>query len=362
MFQRFAPAAPLARLLAAPLWRSLLDEHVFHFYASRFDPLASLGRVLARVEASRVEAAGVRSIVLRPNRHWRGFRAGQHVRLTVEIAGVRHTRIYSPSNDPAAATVTLTVKRHPGGRVSGHLHDAVAVGDVVELGQAFGDVVLPEPVPPKLLMIAGGSGITPLMAMLRDLLARDVATDVAFAHYASQESELLFTEELRDLARRHRNLHLHLRTTRTSGRFSARHLDEIAPDAAERCTFVCGPGGLIASAHAIWRERGHPMAPRSEAVLPAAATPLTSATDVALHFVRSSRRARGRSGLALLPQAEAAGLQPASGCRMGICHSCTCRKRSGTVRNLLTGAVSSEPDEDIRLCISAPLSDVTLDL
>ncbi len=126
-------AAPLTRLLAAAVPRPFLDEHVFDFYASQLGPQLSLNRILARVEAIRPEARDVLSFVLRPNPNWRGFRAGQHVQLTVEIDGVRHTRVYSPSNAPAAGgTVTLTVKRHPGGRVSGFLHERVAVGDLVE--------------------------------------------------------------------------------------------------------------------------------------------------------------------------------------------------------------------------------------
>jgi len=68
------------------------------------------------------------------------------------------------------------------------------------------------------------------------------------------------------------------------------------------------------------------------------------------------------NGATLLDQAEAAGLRPEAGCRMGICHTCTCRKTSGTVKNLQTGALSSEADEDIQICISVPVGTVTLDL
>src|SRR2546426_473001 len=263
--------APLNRLLAAPIMRMLLDEHVFDFYASRLDPQLTLNRILARVEAIRPEARDVVSFVLRPNRNWLGFRPGQHVQLTVEIDGARHARTYSPSNAPAAdGTVTLTVKRHPGGRVSGYLHEHLAVGDIVELSQAFGDFVLPDPVPAKLLMIAGGSGITPLMAMLRDLLARGIDTDVVFAHYAHTPGDLIFAGELAHLGEFHPNLHVHFGVTgasalpgELSGRFSGHHLDRIASDAAERCTLVCGPGGLLDTANALWRDhrrtrRGHP--------------------------------------------------------------------------------------------------------
>ncbi len=361
--------APLTRLLAAPIVRTFLDEHVFDFYASRLGPQLRLNRILARVEAIRPEARNVVSFVLRPNRNWRGFRPGQHVQLTVEIDGVRHARTYSPSNAPAAdGTVTLTVKRHPGGRMSGYLHEHLAVGDIVELSQAFGDFVLPDPVPAKLLMIAGGSGITPLMAMLRDLLARGIDTDVVFAHYAHTHRDLIFAGELVDLGERHQNLQVHFGVTGTSalpgelsGRFSGHHLDRIASDAAERCTLVCGPGGLLDTANALWRERGYAEPPRGEAFTPGVVT-ITDSCEIALRFARSFTDVRGRSGVPLLVQAESAGLRPRSGCRMGICRSCTCRKQSGTVKNLLTGEISAEPDEDVRLCISVPISDVTLDL
>ena len=361
--------APLTRLLAAPVLRPFLDEHVFDFYVSRLGSQLSLSRIRARVEAIRPEARNVLSFVLRPNRNWQGFRAGQHVQLTVEIDGVRHTRVYSPSNAPAAdGTVTLTVKRHTGGRVSGYLHERVEVGDIVELSQAFGDFVLPEPVPVKLLMIAGGSGITPLMAMLRDLLARRIDTDIVFAHYAHTHRDLIFAGELACLAERHPNLHLHVGVTRgsalpgeLSGRFSGEHLDRIVSDPAERCTLVCGPGGLLDTVNALWQERGYPEPPRGEAFTPALPT-ATDALEVVLRFARSLTDVRGNTGVPLLVQAETAGLRPRSGCRMGICHSCTCRKQGGAVKNLLSGAISAEPDEDIRLCVSVPVSDVTLDL
>jgi len=362
-------AAPLTRLLAAAVPRLFLDEHVFDFYASQLGPQLSLNRILAQVEAIRPEARDVLSFVLRPNPNWQGFRAGQHVQLTVEIDGVRHTRVYSPSNAPAAGgTVTLTVKRHPGGRVSGYLHERVAVGDIVELSQAFGDFVLPDPVPAKLLMIAGGSGITPLMAMLRDLLARGIDTDIVFAHYAHTHRDLIFADELVGLGERHPNLHLHFGITAVSalpgelsGRFSGEHLDRIASDPAERRTLVCGPRGLLDTVTALWEDRGYPEPPCGEAFTPAVVT-ATDTPEIVLRFARSFTDVRGDTGVPLLVQAETAGLRPRSGCRMGICHSCTCRKQSGAVKNLLSGAITAEPDEDIRLCISVPVSDVTLDL
>ena len=78
-------------------------------------------------------------------------------------------------------------------------------------------------------------------------------------------------------------------------------------------------------------------------------------------FAAAGREA-ANSGLPLLEQAEDAGLAPDHGCRMGICNTCTCRKRAGTVRNIVTGEVSSAGEEQIRICVSVPLGDVALDL
>src|SRR5439155_1066019 len=121
-----------------------------------------------------------------------------------------------------------------------------------------------------------------------------------------------------------------------SSLISGPHLDRIAPDAAERCTLACGPGGLLDTANALWRERGYAELPRGEAFTPGVVT-ATDSSEIALRFARSFKDVRGKSGVPLLVQAEGAGLRPRSGCRMGICHSCTCRKQSGAVKNLLTG-------------------------
>ena len=119
----------------------------------------------------------------------------------------------------------------------------------------------------------------------------------------------------------------------------------------------------VDSVKALWAERGYPLAPLTESFTPLAVPQATAGQQpVALHFRLAGRAVTGNNQQPLLQQAEAAGLLPASGCRMGICFSCTCRKTSGTVKNLLTGQTSSEPDEDIRLCVSVPLSDVSISL
>ena len=135
----------------------------------------------------------------------------------------------------------------------------------------------------------------------------------------------------------------------------------VAPAAARAPAFVCGPPGLIEAARRIWAEDGIEELLHIESFLPPSlALPSDSAAG-SVSFARAHERVRN-NGRSLLEQAEQAGLGPPFGCRMGICHTCTCRKTAGTVRNLITGDVSSADDEDIQICVSVPAGDVELDL
>lgn len=132
-------------------------------------------------------------------------------------------------------------------------------------------------------------------------------------------------------------------------------------------TFVCGPPALLHTAQALFAAHGRAHQLRSESFgegSPSSAPPALEHTPVAarISFAKSRREVVGNTGTSLLVQAEAANLKPAYGCRMGICHTCKCRKLSGVVRDVRTGIESDQPDEEIRLCVSVPRSDVTLDL
>lgn len=359
------------RVLASPVISRFVDESVFDFYAGLLSPRLTAKKIVAQVQGVRAESSSAKSFVLRPNGHFKGFRPGQHLNVTVEIDGVRHTRSYSPSNAPnEARDVVVTVKRQPGGLVSQWLHDRAKVGDVIELGQSFGDFTLPSPEPSRLLFIAGGSGITPIASIVRDLCARGRVNDVVVLTYDRTYADSIFAEDLRALARQHAGLRVHLAVTRApaapgdlAGRFSSEHLDRVVPDFRERDTFACGPSALVDAIRALWTEHQISGPLKTETFTPIEVT--LNGDDRVTVQVNATRAARSFSANAsssLLAQAERAGLSPASGCRRGICFSCTCRKVSGTVQNVTTGVTSSEPDEDIRLCVSVPLSDVTLDL
>jgi len=359
------------RTLESPVVTRWLGEPTFDFYARLVSRRLTARRVIARVESIRTETASVKSFLLRPNGHFKGFCAGQHVNVTVEIDGVRHTRSYSPSNAPDGRhRVVLTVKRHPAGLVSQWLHEHLEVGALVELGQAFGDFTASSE-PQKLLLVAGGSGITPIASLLRDACRPSRTPDVVVLVYARTYADLIFARELGALTDEYPGVRVHFALTgeapaggNLSGRFSGTHLDFVAPDARERQTFVCGPRTLVDGVRALWAERGLSAPLKTETFSPFVTVPdgANLAPTVRVTAARSVRSFAANKAVPLLVQAEGAGLAPAHGCRQGICYSCTCRKRSGIVQNLSTGAISSEPDEDVRLCITVPLSDVTLDL
>ena len=355
------------RLLHSNLLEALTYPHGVDRYVELVRPLLVKRDVRAEVTQVRRQTSKSVTLTLRPNDNWRGVHAGQFVGLSVEIDGVRHTRSYSPAGSQHAAhgEVELTVSTHPEGLVSRHLRDHATPGMIVGLTEPAGDFVLPAPRPERVLLISGGSGITPVMAMLRTLCDEGEAREIGFLNYARDADLALYGDELDALARRHENLRVARGYTRgasaqLTGRFCRDHLRHVAADHGEAATFVCGPPALIDAVRAVWAEDGLPE-PAVETFTPPAIDFDTAAAEGTVSFAASGREA-ANSGLPLLEQAEDAGLSPDFGCRMGICNTCSCRKTSGAVRNVLTGEVSTAADDLVRICVSVPVGDVALDL
>jgi stearoyl-CoA 9-desaturase NADPH oxidoreductase len=359
---------PLGRLrsaLGSRLAAALVSPHSVDSYLELLSPLWSIDRIRAEIVDATRETADVVTLVVRPNENLHGYKAGQHVAVTVEIDGAQHTRCFSLSSAPSSAhnLITLTIKARKRGLVSSYLLEHARPGMRLVLSEPAGDFVLPETLPPRILFISGGSGISPCMSMLRTLVASDYDGSIAFLHYAHSPEEVVFANELRDLAQRHPNLKLVIETETELGRLPSLDdagLSAIAPSYERWDAWVCGPQSLMGAARHLYAERQASGLLRIEE--------FTSPTAVAfegkggeLRFARSERTVQG-DGRTLLEQAEAAGLKPKSGCRMGVCLSCRCKKLGGVTRDVRSGVVSAEGDTTIKLCVSAPVGDVTLDL
>jgi stearoyl-CoA 9-desaturase NADPH oxidoreductase len=342
--------------------RMFLDRTV-DFWLGQASRTWSLEELRARVVAVIEETHDVRTFVLRPGAGWQGHRAGQYVPVDIEIDGVRVRRCYSIASAPGSRDIAITVKRVPGGRVSGWMHDHLHAGDVVGLGVAAGDFTLPVAAPEKLLFLSGGSGVTPVMSMLRDLAARREIHDVVFVHCARTRADVIFHDELSALAAAHPGLRLVLRLDdEAPGPLDASAARALVPDVAERTTYLCGPAGMMSAVQATWSSLGIEGALHLERFVAPRPTVSAGASGNRIHLAMAGRTVEAGAPGTLLEQLERAGERPAHGCRMGICNTCRCRKRSGTVIDAVTGEISSEPDEEIRLCVSLARSDVDLAL
>jgi ferredoxin-NADP reductase len=230
-----------------------------------------------------------------------------------------------------------------------------------------GEFVVPAPDPGasrKLLLLSGGSGVTPVMSILRDLARRDAVGDVVFVHAARSKRDIVFERELAALAAGHPGLRVAF-VLDDVRRLDAMKLRAEVPDLEERDTMLCGPAGMMDALSPMWTEAGivHRLKTERFAAPPRLAVPAGDApSKVKLSLVRSGRTVTTERSETLLEQLERAGERPASGCRMGICNTCLCKKRTGVVENVVTGALSTEPDEDIHLCVSRARTDIELSL
>jgi ferredoxin-NADP reductase len=354
----------------------LIEPGVFDFWVSRLNPAWSWERPLARVVERRVEAADTVTLVLKPNRHCGGFQPGQHVNVSAEVNGRRTTRSYSYTGTPrlkgqGKGLISLTVKRTEGGKLSTHLCRDLREGDVVELGEAFGEMTLPAQPQGAWLFLAAGSGITPLMSLTRSLVEQKMPVDLTLVYWAKTRAELCFLLELRQLAATQPRFKLHTVLTHEaqllagehSGFISAEQLQSLVGDLSAQQVFACGPGGFVDTARALCAGTARSfLAEGFTPSTPAASTDASEVVEVRVQLLKSGRELTVSSGTSLLEALEAQGLNPASGCRMGICHTCVCTKHSGTVQDINTKDLDTESDTSVRLCVSRATTDVALDL
>jgi ferredoxin-NADP reductase len=340
---------------------ALTSPHGVDRYLELVNPMWVVNDVRARIVAIKRETkAGepVATVTLEPSAAWRGHEAGQYVQVGVEADGARRTRAFSVSSPESKPgdLITLTMRANPDGVVSRHLVNEAKVGDVINLSQAEGMFTLPNPLPTRLLLISGGSGITPVMSILRTLLRRGYGGTVTFLHYAQSPDHQIYAEELADLPP---NVHVHLvyPEAGTGAFYSTDELARIVPEYAEVDTWACGPAGLIELVQGTFADNPRL---RVEYFKTSTLRPVDGAEGETV-FARSDKKS-DNDGTTLLEQAEALGLRPEYGCRMGICFSCTSVKKEGVVRNVITGVESAQPDEEIQICVSAPLGDCVVDL
>ncbi len=347
----------------------LVSPPVFDFWASRFVPAASWDRVLARVVARRAESRDAVTLELRANRNFRGLKPGQHLNVTAEVDGTRLTRSYSPSIlDAHGRRLAITVRQVEGGRLSTQLCRDTQVGDVLDLGSAFGEMTWSAGDAGPCLLLAAGSGITPMISLVRAAVSAGVAMDLDLVYWARRRDEFCFADELRRLTATVPGLRCHfvltgeseLFTGEHSGRPDAELFARLVPDHANRRVFACGPDGFVESVRGLLQGRVAQFL--SESFTPPRARPAAVTGTVRVELTRSRRTLEIPTGMPLLVALESQGLRPAHGCRMGLCNTCACGKSAGSTQNIVDGSTDAEPTAALRICVNRASSDLVLDL
>ncbi len=352
------PVLHALRTVAARVTFPLLPDD----YLQLANPLWSARELRGRVVQVRRETVDSATLVIKPG--W-GFsfdyEPGQYIGIGVLVEGRWRWRSYSLTSSPVAAkkTITITVKAMPEGFLSTHLVSGVAPGTIVRLAAPQGNFVMPDPAPPKVLFLTGGSGVTPVMSMLRTLVRRDQITDIVHLHSAPTESDVLFATELERLAAAHAGYTLRLRATRTQGRLDLSRLADEVPDWQERQTWACGPEGMLDAATRAWGAAG--VAERLHLERFAVSKAQVHGQGGTVEFARSGKSVTVDAATPLMDAGEQAGVQMPFGCRMGICQSCVVGLLDGHVRDLRSG-VEHEPGSRVQTCISAASGDCVLDV
>ena len=337
-------------------------------YLRLLNPLWSSRELRGRVEKVVPETDDAATLVIRPGWGWRyDHRPGQYVGIGVQVDGKFQWRSYSVSSAPkrTGRTIAITVRAMPEGFISSHLVNGLEPGTIVRLALPEGDFVLPDPPPEKLLFLVGGSGVTPVIAMLRTLDRRSQENGRALpdvvVHYSSPtEERMLFREEVGRLEEKHERLRVHRLYTDTDGMLELAELDELCPDWRERETYACGPGSMLDAITEHFESAG------LEERLHLERFSLDLGGDGGeggtITFRNTGKSVEVDGATTVLEAGEEAGIGMPYGCRMGICHTCTLTLVTGKVRDLRNGDEFDSPNEPVQTCVTTAVGECTLDI
>jgi ferredoxin-NADP reductase len=341
-------------------------------YLDLFAPLRVGADLRGRIVSVEPETRDAATIVIKPGADWAGHVPGQYVRIGIDVDGVRQWRAYSLTHGPREdGLISITVKAVPDGKVSNHLVHDSPVGTLVHLEQAAGEFVLPdlsspEPVQTKFLFVTAGSGVTPVVGILRNLFpvtdegVRGLdkldhqgldhqGLDIVVVHVAPTEPDSIFLDNLRELDV-FGAIKLVARYDDVHGVLDVEELPTLVPDLAERTTYACGPGGLLDALEEFHANKGLDLFTeqfRVAVVVPGEGGTVAFANGTVVEADGSTP---------ILDAAEEAGVLMPSGCRMGVCFGCVLPLREGAVRDLRNGEITTAVPGDnvnIQTCISA---------
>lgn len=356
------------------LFNTDLAGEYFEYLVEGIDPMWSVLGSKARIKEVIEETADTKTWVMEVSDGWKGFSAGQHIHITASINGVNHTRTFTISSSPQQwrenNTISITVKRVPNGRATGWMHEQLKQGDIIAISEASGDFVLDVNNNDNIGYIAAGSGITPIMSQLRWLTYHNMPAAATLLYFANTDKDFIFGSQLKAMDQTNERLTAHFVASYETEQSKYKlpqapicsdHITALMESQPKRI-YICGPHPFREIAKSLLKEAGFNMSHVYEEAFGLPPVKVEEGQPVTVSFSKSAIENTTETPDTLLNMAEAAGLKPNAGCRMGICYTCKCKKTSGQVRNIVTGEVSSSDPEDIQLCVSTPVSNVEIDI
>ncbi|MBB3951808.1 hybrid-cluster NAD(P)-dependent oxidoreductase [Aureimonas jatrophae] len=317
------------------------------------------------------------------------FEPGQFLTFEFPVAGEPVYRCYTIASAPSRPdTVSITVKRVPGGPVSNWLHDTMRPGTVVKASGPMGEFSWARHPSPRAryLLVSGGSGVTPMMSMARTGFDRAETRDTVFVHAARTPLDIVFRDELDLMARRDRAFRAAFVVEGDApgvgwggyrGRLTLPMLESIAPDWREREVFVCGPAPFMRAVSQMLAGAGFTMAHHHEESFDFAELTGTEKTEAVeaeadlkaeartfrIEFAKTRRQVDCPEDVTILEAARRAGIRLPASCTKGLCGTCKSKKASGEVAMHHGGGIRQREIDagQILLCCSRPLSDVVIE-
>ena len=340
--------------------QSVITNHDANFWLQKINSLWSMNQSLAKVVKKQIVAKDMVSLILQCNRHVQRGVAGQHHPVTVEIAGRHYERTYSLMQVDADH-LCLTVKKVDQGLVSSWLVDQSQTGDILRLGQPYGEMQQ-QVQTPKLLLLAAGSGITPMLSLIEALCqSRQLkAIFVQLMYWVKTHEDAAYAEYLKEVAENFTNFTYQIFYTQEHDqRLNPSHIDQLK-SLNETTVYACGPSGFAAMAESLFN---HAAAIQTEAFsLSQFDTDATDTGFINVILTQSNKTLAIPKGQSILSSLEHQGIKPKHGCRMGICNKCACTKAQGSTKNLLNGSANHEPSQLLKICVNSAQSDLVIDL
>lgn len=353
---------PVLEKLKTPLntlKESVIDPYAINFWMQKLNPLWSMNQPLGKIVRKENAAQDMLSLTIRVNHLFQFGQAGQHHPVFVVVNGIRYERSYSLTRIDQQH-VLLTVKKVNAGKVTTWFAEQAEVGDIIEFGQPFGDMTLPEQSSP-LLLLAAGSGITPMLSMLEALKDKaELAAPVTLWYWTKKNQDAAFIARFEELAQKYSNFSYQVFATQeqpAAPRLDESYLDQL--QALEHSTvYACGPSGFVATAERLFA---------SAKLFKSEAFSMSLSDEADTGFVnvtltQSKKIVTIPKGQSILVSLEQQNIRPTHGCRMGICNKCACNKAEGSTKNLVNGAQNTEPGNLLKICVNSAQTDLVIDL